>query len=229
LKLENLKVIAKLLTGQVATYDGHLPLDGILAMAWMRKHHPELVGQPIDFNNMIDAELPLEKRGEGDNWYWACSFACFTPLKETKRYWHKRFDEQYAEKYIDFGKKRGTVNTKSGEYKAYRIPLNIILIPEITWYAVGDKEEVQELLTEITHIGKKSAQGLGAVREWTVNSIDEDLSWLRPMPDENGDDFIAIRPPYWYFENYRRVAWPDDARLGARAILTSFANETVQK
>jgi len=220
LKLQNLKVTAKMLTGQVATTDGYLPLDSILAYAWMRENHPELMGvdpgkgAPV----IIPDSLPIEKRGSGDDWYYACSFACFTPLKETRRYWHKRFDAHLAEEYVDFGKRRGKVNVKSAQYKNYRMPLNILLIPEITWYLVADKEEVERLLCYITHIGKKTAQGLGAVKQWIVEPIDEDLSWLRPIPDENGDDFISIRPPYWYHENFRKVRWPDDARLGARNL-----------
>ncbi len=213
--------------GRVATTDGYLALDGILAMAWIRKYRPELVGQPPDFDNFVEAELPLEKRGECDDWYWACSFACFEVLKEDRRYWHKRFDQDLGEQYIDFNGRRGSVNVKSAQYKNYRIPLNYILIPKIEWYAVGDKAEIEILLQYITHIGKKPSQGFGRVREWTVEEWPEDLSWLRPIPDPNGDDFAAIRPPYWYYDNYRRVVWSDDARLGARSILTAFAQRGI--
>lgn len=220
-----MKVTAKMLTGQVATNDGYLPLDSILAYVWMKENHPELMETDAGKNGeVIIPDLPMiEKRGQGNDWYYACSFACFTPLKETKRYWHKRFDEQLGETYIDFKGKRGTVNVKSAQYKNYRIPLNIILIPEITWYIRGDKAEIERMLQQITHIGKKASQGLGAVREWKIETIDKNLSWLRPIPDKNGDDFQAIRPPYWYFENYRRVVWPDDERLGARNVLASFS------
>jgi CRISPR type IV-associated protein Csf3 len=219
LKLEPIKVTAKMMTGQVATTDGYLALDGILAYVWMRENHPELIGTMItDFDEMLLSELPIEKRGTGDDWYYACSFACYTPLKETRRYWHKRFDAQLAEEYVDFENRRGKVNVRSAQYKNYRIPLNILLIPEITWYLVGDKAEIERMVNQITHIGKKASQGLGLVREWTVESIEEDLSWLRPIPDENGDDFISIRPPYWYHGHMRKVRWPDDARLGARNL-----------
>jgi len=220
LKLENIKVTAKMMTGQVATTDGYLALDGILAYVWMKENHPELMDADAGKNNpiIIPDDLPIAKRGAGDDWYYACSFACYTPLKETRRYWHKRFDAQLAEEYVDFGNRRGKVNVRSAQYKNYRIPLNILLIPEITWYLVGDKAEVERMVNQITHIGKKASQGLGLVREWTVESIEEDLSWLRPIPDENGDDFISIRPPYWYHGHMRKVRWPDDARLGARNL-----------
>lgn len=216
---------AKMLTGQVATTDGYLALDGILAYVWMQENHPELMDADAGKSGpiLIPDSLPIEKRGAGDDWYYACSFACFTPLKETRRYWHKRFDAQLAEKYVDFNVRRGKVNIKSAQYKNYRMPLNIMLIPEITWYLVADRAEVERMVKKMTHIGKKTSQGLGAVREWIVEPIDEDLSWLRPVPDENGDDFIAIRPPYWYHANFRKVRWPDDGRLGARNVLASFS------
>jgi len=225
LKAENIKVTAKLLTGQVATTDGYLPIDGMLAYVWMKENHPELMEGEAGKNAqiIIPDSLPIEKRGIGEDWYYASSFACYMPIKETRRYWHKRFDAQFAEEYVDFGKRRGKVNVKSAGYKNYRIPLNIILIPEITWYLVGNKTEIERMIREITHIGKKTSQGLGAVREWVIETMEEDLSWLRPIPDENGDDFVAIRPPYWYVENYRKVVWPDDERLGARKILAAFS------
>lgn len=197
------------MNGQIATYDGYLPLDSILAYAWMRKHHPEELekGTVLNPEEIITPTLPLDKRGEGDDWYWACSFAKFECLEETKRYWHKRLDQKLAEEYIDFGKRRGAVNVKSGTFKAYRIPLNIMIIPKIEWYAVGDKAEIQSLLSYITHIGKKCSQGFGHVREWTVETTPEDLSGNRPMPDSNGDLEIAIRPPYWMAPNVRRCTW----------------------
>lgn len=218
---QNLRITAYLLDGRIATYDGYLPLDSMLAYAKIRSEHPEWMEAgicPEDISNRF-IQLPLAKVNAGTKyWYWACSFACFKPLKESSRYWHKRFDQELAEEYVNFGKRRGTVNVKSARYKNYRMPLTIILTPKIDWYCVGDAREIAKLLPLITHIGKKPAQGLGAVKKWEIAAIEEDLSWLRPIPDENGDDEIGIRPPYWWRENIVRVRWPEDERLGARAI-----------
>lgn len=210
----NLKITAKLLDGRVATYDGYLPLDSMLAYAKVERDYPELLETNTEMQYI---DLPLQKKNDGtDKWYWACSFACFEPRGESSRFWHKRFDQEHAEEFVDFQGKRGNVNVKSAKYKNYRVQLPIILTPEITWYCVGEPTEIKELLKYITHIGKKPAQGLGAVKEWLVEEIDEDLSWLRPVPDDNGDDELGIRPPYWYRENIMRVKWANDPRLGAR-------------
>lgn len=195
--------------GQIATYDGYLPLDGILAYAYMRRHHPEKLeeGTIKSAEELIPIELPLEKRGSGDDWYYACSFATFDCLEEVKRYWHKRLDQRLAEDLVDFGKRRGTVDVKSSSYKAYRMPLNIMLIPKLEWYAVGDHAEIESLLKYITHIGKKPAQGYGRVASWKVEPWEEDLSHQRPTPDQNGNMMMAIRPPYWLNEHQRMCVW----------------------
>ena len=50
----------------------------------------------------------------------------------------------------------------SGRYKAYRMPLNILLLPCLEWYALGDIEAVRELCRGITAIGK-SLRGFGII------------------------------------------------------------------
>lgn len=212
-----------MMDGRIATTDGYLPLDGLLAYAWMAENHPELIRTDAGKNGeILEGKLPLEKRGTGDDWYWACSFACFTPIKETKVFWHKRFDAQHAEEYVDFGKRRGSVNIKSAQYKNYRMPLTIQLIPKIEWYCVGDADQIEWMVKDITHMGKKRSQGFGQIAKWEVEVWPEDLSHLRPVPDETGDDYVAIRPPYWYSKHFRRVVWPEDGRLGARKILAAY-------
>ena len=64
-----------------------------------------------------------------------------------------------------------------GFFKAYRNPLVYHTISEIVFYASGDKAEIERLLKEnIAYLGKKSSQGYGKVKEWTVEIIDEDKS-----------------------------------------------------
>lgn len=214
--MQPLKITAYLQIGKVATTELFLPLDSILAWAWMKLNHPEqleISSSAIRIDDVMELKLPLEKRGEGDNWYWACSFACGEPKNEEILYWHKRFDVQLAEDYVDFNKRRGRVDVKSGAYKNYRMPLITYLIPKLEWYAVGDWAEIEMLLSYVTHIGKKRSQGLGRVSRWTVEKWPEDLSYLRPIPDENGDQEMGIRPPYWLASQYKLVKFPEDERM----------------
>ena len=210
--MKPLKITAKLFDGRIATTDGYLPLDSILAAAWMKKNHPEKyynVDPSID--EMSIPDLPLKKL---DSDIYAASFAQFRKSGEETAYWHKRFDAQLAEDYVDFAGKRGKVLTTSSTYKAYRMPLNIILTPEVVWYAVGDWEAVKALLEEIPSLGKKTSQGFGQVIQWSVEDIEQDWSvWrdgalMRNLPDPEGDSEWGIRPPYWYPDNIVRCRMP---------------------
>ncbi|MBW2084456.1 MAG: hypothetical protein JRI54_00270 [Deltaproteobacteria bacterium] len=221
--MQPLKITAYMQTGKIATYDLFLPLDSILAEVWIRLNHPEAMiasQSSIMPENLIVPDLPLEKRGEDDDWYWACSFACGKPQREEIVHWHKRLDFDDAQKYIDFGKKRGKVNVKSGQYKNYRMPLVTYLMPKLEWYAVGEKNKIEILLKYVTHIGKKRSQGFGRVVRWTVGEWPEDLSYLRAIPDENGDVEMGIRSPYWLAWQWTRVLIPNDRRLACNANQT---------
>ena len=218
--MKQLKITAHMRTGKIATTDLYLPLDSIMASIWMHKNRPDLAYAPIiDYENMVDAELPLEKRGEGDDWYWACSFACGEPKKEEILHWHKRFDFDLGTQYVDFEKRRGRVDVKSGHYKNYRMPLVTYLIQKLEWHAIGDLKQVEALVNEITHIGKKRSQGFGRVQRWTVEEWPEDLSFLRAIPDPNGDMEMGIRPPYWLAWQWKRARLSDDGRLACNARL----------
>ena len=132
-------------------------------------------------------------------------------------HWHKRFDDQ-LEQYIDFGKRRGRIDIKSSRYKAYRMPLVVQLFDRLVWYAVGDLEAVRDLCGMVTHIGKKSSQGLGAVDHWQVEPCPMDWSVVandrltRAIPAEDGIPgtgisyrvmSYGIRPPYWHTDHQR--------------------------
>lgn len=217
--MKPLKITAHMQTGKVVTTDLYLPLDSIMASAWVHKNRPDIAYTPIvDYENMVQAELPLEKRGEGDDWYWACSFACGEPKREEILHWHKRFDFDLATKHVDFGNRRGKVDAKSGYYKNYRMPIVTYLVPKLEWYAVGELKEVVLLVDEITHIGKKRSQGFGRVQRWTVEEWPEDLSFLRAIPDPNGDMEMGIRPPYWLAWQWKRARLSDDGRLACNAV-----------
>jgi CRISPR type IV-associated protein Csf3 len=207
--MQPLKVTAYLQTGQVVSTDGYLPLDSILAAAWMQKNRPDLFyNDGMKAKEILIPELPFQKENINSQWFWACSFAQYEKQAETVAYWHKRFDAILAEKHVDFGKKRGAVNVKSAKYKNYRMPMVNIITEKIEWYCVGDLEQVKELVNMITAIGKKRSQGYGLVDEWTVESWPEDWSiygpkgkFMRAIPDSNGSMIWGVRPPYWYHDN----------------------------
>lgn len=219
MKMQSMRIRANLLDGRVAGLDHHFPLDSILAAEYIRKHHPDNFYNPPppgDKTNWIEPTLPFEKRGKDNKWYWACSFNQIEPTGEYITYWHRRFDDNY-EQYIDFKGKRGKVDETSGRFKAYRSPLNILLIPFLEWYAVGDIKAVWDLCKCVTAIGKKTSQGYGIVDRWEVTEWDEDWSETRDglltralyeLPDgvQGRKAVFGMRPPYWQREN-QAVVW----------------------
>lgn len=216
-RAEPLRITARLLDGRVATTDLCLPIDGILAWAWIARNRPDLLDASHSgvVGEIFHPPLPLERREAHGGWWWAASFACGRPVREQKAYWHKRLDQAAAERCVDFGGRRGKVDVGAGPFKGYRMPLTVFLVPELVWYVVGDGEEIRRLLGAVTAIGKKPSQGYGRVREWIVEPWPEDLSDLRPIPDPGGDGIWGVRPPYWEPRNQVRVRWCRDARLAA--------------
>jgi hypothetical protein len=86
--------------------------------------------------------------------------------------------------------------------------------PEITWYAEGDGEAVERLLSGVTFIGKRRGSGFGEVSGWSVEAGDFDGvvgplgDPLRPVPIEmfKGNTQAlkldaAWRPAYWHPDN----------------------------
>ncbi len=208
--MKPLRVRAYLFDGRVAGTEPHFPLDSILAAEWIRRQHPENYYEPPPpgvTDGWIEAPLPFERRGAGDKWYWACSFNQAKPITEYVTYWHRRFDDE-LERYVDFKGRRGKVSEQSGRFKAYRMPLNILLLPCLEWYAVGDMDAVLELCQGVAAIGKKPAQGYGIVERWEVEPWNEDLSEVRngrltrsvpglPAGARGRQRVYGLHPPYW--------------------------------
>jgi CRISPR type IV-associated protein Csf3 len=209
--MEPMRIRAYLLDGRIAGTESWFPLDSILAAEWIRRHHPDKFYTPPPpgvKDGWIEADLPFALRGSEGRWYYACSFNLTEPLTEYITYWHRRFDD-VLERYIDFQGRRGKVDEKSGKYKAYRMPLNILLLPWLEWYAVGHIKSVQSLCEGIPALGKKPAQGYGIVERWEVVPWPEDWSEVRdgrltravfelPAGVRGGRRRLyGMRPPYW--------------------------------
>ena len=105
------------------------------------------------------------------------------------------------------------------------MPLTIFLVPELSWYVVGDADRIRQLLARVTHIGKKRSQGHGRVREWIVEPSSEDLSDRRPIPSKDGVEVCGLRPPYWWHGNWTTVKWPDDPRLACNYVRRGLVGE----
>ena len=220
---ESLRVTAYLRTGIIC--DRWLPLDAILLYQASRDQCSEqmatLPGGETEKKN-VTMPLAVIHPGESD-WYYACSWAQPQPwwIAEGRDYWNKRLDQQFAY-LVDFGGRRGKVMTAKGRYRSYHMPVFYRTALEITWYCVGDKERIECLLSTVTHIGKKRAQGWGAVARWKVTLYPEDYSIWRgkqltrgvPIQDAKEEKILrlmhyGLRPSYYRSQNQMPLAMPE--------------------
>ena len=129
-------------------------------------------------------------------------------------YWHKKFA---LGPMLKWANKPNTPTTR-GPFKEYRIPMRLAIAPTLSAHCIGHKETLQELLSDIPSIGKKSAQGKGAVVSWRVQeskATRDDLWNNRPIPvaawpNVKGKKSLPIggwTPPYWY------APWHDEIWL----------------
>ena len=221
-RLESLRIRAWLRTNIVC--DQFLPLDGILLyQAHRATLGPQLATIPGEYSCNGVSTLPLAIEHPGRrHWYYRCSWAQWSHHIEGQDYWNKRFDSAYAN-LVNFGKRRGKVIIKQGQYKAYHMPLFYRVALWIEWYCVGDKKEIEKLLSTVTHLGKKASQGWGRVAQWQIEYWPADWSvWrgdgklMRGIPLEDIPERAApvdlivygIRPSYWKHSNQMPLVRP---------------------
>jgi len=217
-----LRVTAQLRTAVVA--DRWLPLDGILLYQACRERlGPEQATLPGGGRVPRGISMPLliVHPGERD-WYYACSWAQPQPWwsAEGLDHWNKRFRTGFAD-LVDFAGRRGKVIVEKGRYRAHHAPIVYRAAAEVQWYCVGDRRAIEALLSTVTHIGKKTAQGWGRVITWQIEPWAEDWSVWRddrlmrgiPVADATGRGAFAIahyglRPSYYRRVNQRVLAMP---------------------
>lgn len=239
--MEALQITAHLAGSIALARPEDVALDGLLAAQVLRRFFGNdfyLLPDPKEV--LFFARLPLDMRGQpgahvaamqtGDVWqsaaqgvkdeslwYWACSAAQATVKGRDTQYWNKRFDTQAAlSDSIDFGGRVEKIIIENGQYKAYHMPLPTLVTDALCWYAYGDRDELLDLLSPIAAIGKKRAQGNGAVLRWSVEPMAEDCSeWrggmlMRPIPGPLCDlsqvrplnmSYTAFRGPQWHPAN----------------------------
>lgn len=221
MKNERMRITAYPRTAIVC--DAYLPLDGIIYAELMRRTFgAEDVTIPGDMAQYGGGHgtLPLARRASGGVWYFACSFAQWEHWVDDRSFWVKRFDQGPAD-LVDFGRRSASVLTASGRYMGYNMPIFCRHALAVRWYAVGDIARLADMLAEITHVGKKIAQGWGRINAWRVEPWAEDWSvWrdgrlMRARPAAEGI-LYGVRPPYWNPKNQMNCEMPPREEAAAK-------------
>ena len=220
-----LKITAHLVDGRFSSDNGILMLDAILYHAWFMKYAPQVLDGDHDDEYMRTkvkyVGLPLRQLPDNR---WAASKAVYEQIGTEIDNYNKRPDFFAGDKIDYLSDKKGVIDDRAGVYRAYRNPQLIRIVKDgiLTFYAVGHKKEVQELLNLMIGIGKKVAMGYGIVDRWDVEEIDEDYTTehpvyglMRPIEVEKSDKKYncpimqyCIKPPYWKAKNMRMCYVP---------------------
>lgn len=226
-KCTPLKITAYLVDGRISSADGIIMLDSILYHAWYMKHAPHVLEDmgKDHFNGYIG--LPL-KQLPGNRW--AASKGIYEETEIRVEHYNKRPDFFAADKLDYLDAENGQISDRVGVYRAYRNPQLIRTVKDrkIVFFAVGHRDEVQNLLNLMIAVGKKPAMGFGMVQKWVVEDIEEDYTTehpvyglMRPIEVENAEKKYdcpimqyGIKPPYWKDKNARLCYVPIQVSKG---------------
>lgn len=221
-----MRVRAHLAAGIAQAAPWGIALDGLLASELWATHKADRRAAGEGYVRAMEAEdppdlsLPLARcqPDGGGLWHWMATCALPDQEQMEVRSWTGRVDAAAMEQVA--GELPLTVSARQGRYRARRMPLLVGACSSVTWLAVGDVDQVRELVESIGSIGKKRAAGEGRVLRWEVTAA-EDLDEVsaghlhadgtlgRPVPaacrERLGDDVVdggrgraGIRPPYMH-------------------------------
>lgn len=137
--------------------------------------------------------------------------------------WKKRFDSAHA-KIAHFGHGARRINTASGQFRSYNVPLDTKVVGSGSFFFIGDRQEVLRLLRgNIVGIGKKVSEGFGWIDRLSIEESDfiwRDILRLRPVPVSTAINYgidgarlvCAWKPPYWKRENICECVVPEKIR-----------------
>lgn len=178
-------ITAHLYSGFVASDPWSPAIDGILAYWYMRE---QLGAEQFSINQGHDYQmepvegLPLKRVEHGDWWWYAASSPIYTAQAEVRRYLHRRFDQARAERYLPDGARK--IQTQAGAYKNARMSAQHCVTDRVSWHVIGERAEIERLLSRCAHIGGRVGAGFGRVRGWDVTEDgDAELARAhRPLP-----------------------------------------------
>ncbi len=227
-----LRITVFLLTPIVFPQNG-IHLDALLTELVAKELFSHDIDRWQDLDKQINLPLPLDKT-KGKYPIWKASIGFSSPLvREYQDFWIKRTNDEFAglkssnivwpagvingnvskslAKEVHIEKATGPANNPSrGGFRSYYETRNLLSTDYLIFHAVGNKSEVNRLLTQLKGIGKKTAIGYGKIVNVEVEEIKEDYSLFTPnqKPARNlpAEDFpntkaqiVASRavPPYW--------------------------------
>jgi CRISPR type IV-associated protein Csf3 len=160
--------------------NNNLYADGFLHHAscrhWLGRNYYNLTINESKEFGLSSIKLPImESRGS-----YLASKIIFESKKTFTSHWRKRFDEMQALKYA----KQKNVNTVSGKYKAYNMPIQLELVEKAEFIVVADLKCLIKLLQRIKNLGKKTNLGFGKIEKWTIEETEQEAKRSFEVPNQ---------------------------------------------
>lgn len=196
------------LRGAVCLPHGGVALDGLLAWAQCTV---EGRPPPATADDCTPVDIPVELEPEGR--FHLASVAHYEVERCENRWLNRRFPLPEAQEMGHAKLRR--VNLAAGAQKTYRLPLETQHVRHdvLTWWCIGDRERVLDLLGMVGYVGKKRSTGLGKVARWEVEPCEpwpgfpvvRDGKPLRSLPPdwpglvESAHAMRCLTFPYWAY------------------------------
>jgi CRISPR type IV-associated protein Csf3 len=198
--MTSIAITAHLYSGFASSDPWSPSIDGIIGYWWMREHlGPDLFAITQSKTHAMKPadQLPLKKIEYDGQWWYACSSPIYQNQATVHRHIHRRFDQPHAEKYLPDNIKK--VVTKAGSYKNFRMIVQQHITDCVTWHVIGDRAEIERLLSRCSHIGAKVGAGFGRVRRWSYAEGDAEIAqYLRPLPVAYANEKVIDGDPMWW-------------------------------
>lgn len=156
-------VITAHVPGPLVLPDGYIHLDALLAAAVAKRDN---LPPAHTADEVLPIEIPVQRSDCGRFHLASASVASWE--QRATRYLQRRFPIEQAQVIS----KMRSVKVSAGPCKSYRIPYEVGWVDSLTWWALGDKQAIEALLSIVQYLGKKRSVGNGRVMCWQVEDCD---------------------------------------------------------
>ncbi|MBT9150689.1 MAG: hypothetical protein DDT40_00866 [candidate division WS2 bacterium] len=167
-----------------------------------------------DINTYNLLELPLAKTNE--TYHSSISFFDTDDLNVKTIY--KRFETTYLH-HLTKKKRTGKIRQGSGAFRNFMLRVPYIPTRTVTFHVCGDIETIGEVISNISSLGLKRAEGNGIVNSVSIEEEDRDRSIIfegnamRPLPCRlwgpgHKNVMLAWKLPYWLKTNVEMCIYP---------------------
>lgn len=197
--------------------DSEYPTHLDALIAWAVADEAEASGSATAWTDADDLSFALDSEENDNGKVWKASRLLFTPQTERvlmnmiRKSKPEMIMEDYDAGYFTHPRQVNSINTNSGQYRAYQLLIAHQWMEKAEAWGVGDIDVVKDLLFRLSNVGKMGRNGFGLISSIEVIPCAEaEVQWrLRVLPQGmDGVPGVAYAPgfhclvaPYWRKSN----------------------------